>query len=76
MKLQVSIEGKIKHNIASAIDLNAKDDAPSCVDDTTLSQSKMNCVKSRGFVFDPNIEDDQDQVNRAIRCRNVGVLVI
>ncbi|XP_035837114.1 uncharacterized protein LOC110892595 [Helianthus annuus] len=55
-------EGKIKHNIASAIDINAKDDGPSCVDDTTLSQSKMNCVKSRGFAFDLNIEDDQDQV--------------
>ncbi|MFS8001370.1 hypothetical protein Hanom_Chr13g01189601 [Helianthus anomalus] len=40
-------EGKIKHNIASAIDLNAKDDGPSC---------------SRGFAFDINIEDDQDQV--------------
>ncbi|KAM0034375.1 hypothetical protein Hdeb2414_s0016g00496911 [Helianthus debilis subsp. tardiflorus] len=55
-------EGKIKHNIASAIDLNAKDDGPSCVDDTTISQSKMNCVKSRGLAFDLNIEDDQDQV--------------
>ncbi|MFS7933825.1 hypothetical protein Hanom_Chr04g00384351 [Helianthus anomalus] len=55
-------EEKIKHNIALAIDLNAKDDGPSCVDDTTLSQSKMNCVKSRGFAFDLNIEDDQDQV--------------
>ncbi|KAF5790455.1 hypothetical protein HanRHA438_Chr09g0395091 [Helianthus annuus] len=51
-------EGKIKHNIASAIDLNG----PSCADDTTLSQSKMNCVKSRGLAFDLNIEDDQDQV--------------
>ncbi|KAF5784350.1 putative linoleate 13S-lipoxygenase [Helianthus annuus] len=58
----MSTKGKIKHNNASAIDLNAKDDGPSCVDDTTLSQSKMNCVKSRGFTFDLNIEDDQDQV--------------
>ncbi|KAI3783542.1 hypothetical protein L1987_42626 [Smallanthus sonchifolius] len=42
---------------ASAIDLNAKDDAPSCVEDTILSQSKINCVKSRGLAFDLNSDD-------------------
>ncbi|XP_076903730.1 uncharacterized protein LOC143558860 [Bidens hawaiensis] len=48
--------GKIKLNTTSTVDLNAKDDGPSCVHDT-ISQSKINIVKPRGLAFDLNSED-------------------
>ncbi|KAL8232147.1 hypothetical protein R6Q57_001925 [Mikania cordata] len=56
-------EVKTKHSTASAIDLNAKDDVPSCVEDTSLSQSKMHFVKSR---FDLNSEDVSGSMNDVV----------
>nr|XP_043617913.1 uncharacterized protein LOC122589658 [Erigeron canadensis] len=50
-------EGKIKSNIDSAIDLNAKDDNPSSVEDTSHLKEGTNFVKSRGFPIDLNSED-------------------
>ncbi|KAK9075405.1 hypothetical protein SSX86_003728 [Deinandra increscens subsp. villosa] len=56
-------EGKTKHNTASAIDLNVKDDVPSCVEDTSVSQ---NCVKSRVLAFDLNSEDVSSSINHDV----------